>query len=86
MASNKLPVNLNKTNYLLFNPSDINPPVNTINLDSNIIFPSESAKKLDVIFQTDCPLTNMSHPSLNHASFNSVISDVSVLLSLKLLL
>ena len=46
MTSNKLPVTPNKTEYLLFNPSNINPPVNTINLDSNIISPSGSAKTL----------------------------------------
>ena len=53
MTSNKLSVNPNKTEYILFNPSNINPPVNTINLDSNIISPSDSAKNLGVIFQTD---------------------------------
>ena len=53
MTLNKLSVNPNKTEYLLFNPSNINPPVYTINLDSNIISPSDSAKNLGVIFQTD---------------------------------
>ena len=53
MTSNKLSVNPNKTEYLLFNPSNINPPVNTINLDSNIISLSDSAKNLGVIFQID---------------------------------
>ena len=56
MTSNKLFVNPNKTEYLLFNPSNINPPVNTINLDSNIISPSNSAKNLGVIFLTDMSL------------------------------
>ena len=42
----KLSVNPNKTEYLLFNPNNVNPPVNTINLDSNIISPSNSAKTL----------------------------------------
>ena len=56
MTSNKLSVNSNKTEYLLFNPSKINPPVNTINLDSNIIFTSVSAKNLGLIFQTDTSL------------------------------
>ena len=56
MTSNKLSINPNKTEYLLFNPSNITPPVNTINLDSNIISPSDSAKKLGVIFQTDMSL------------------------------
>ena len=53
MTSNKLSINPNKTEYLLFNPSNINPPVNTINLDSNIISASDSAKNLSVIFQID---------------------------------
>ena len=53
MTSNKLSVNPNKTEYLLFNPSNINPPINTINVNSYIIFPSDSAKNLGVIFQTD---------------------------------
>ena len=52
MTSNKLSVNPNKTEYLLLNSSNINPSVNTINLDSNIISPSDSAKNLGVIFQT----------------------------------
>ena len=33
MTSNNLSVNPNKTEYLLFIPSNINSPVNTINLD-----------------------------------------------------
>ena len=53
MTSNKLFVNPNKTEYLLFNQSNINLPVNTINLDSNIISYSDSAKNVGVIFQTD---------------------------------
>ena len=52
MTPYKLSVNPNKTEYLLFNPSNINPPVNTINLDSNIISPDNSAKNLGEIFQT----------------------------------
>ena len=53
MTLNKLSVNPNKTDYLLFNPSNISPPVNAINLDYNIISYSNSAKSSDVIFQTD---------------------------------
>ena len=53
MTSNKLFVNPNKSEYQLFNPSNINPPVHIINLGSNIISPSYSAKILGVIFQTD---------------------------------
>ena len=56
MTSNKLSVNLNKTEYLLFNPSNINPSVNTINLDSNIISPSDSPENLSLIFQTGMSL------------------------------
>ena len=53
MTSNKLSVNPNKTEYLLSNQNNINPLVNTINLDCNIISPSDFAKTLGVIFQTD---------------------------------
>ena len=54
--SNKLSVNPNKTEYLLFNPSNINPPINIINLDSNIISRSDSATNLGVLFQTGMSL------------------------------
>ena len=56
MTSNKFSVNPNKTEYLLLNPSNINLLVNTINFDSNYISPSDSAKNLGVIFQTDMSL------------------------------
>ena len=56
MILNKLSVNPNKTEYLPFDRSNINPPVNTINLDSNIISPSDSAKNFGLIFQTDMSL------------------------------
>ena len=56
MTSNKLSVNPNKTECLLFNPSSINLPVNTINRDSNIIPLSDSAKNLGLIFQIDMSL------------------------------
>ena len=56
MISNKLSVNPNKTEYLLFYPNNVNPPIKTINLDSNIIFPSDSAKNLGIIFQIDMSL------------------------------
>ena len=56
MTSNKFSVNANKTECLLFNPSNINHPINTINLNSNIIYPSDSAKNLGVIFQIDMSL------------------------------
>ena len=56
MISNKLSVNPSKTEYLQFNPNNANPPLNTINLDSNIISLSDNAKNLAVIFQTDMSL------------------------------
>ena len=52
MIGNKLSVNPDKTEYLLFNSKNINVPV-SINLNLNIISPSESAKNLGVIFQSD---------------------------------
>ena len=56
MTSNKLSVNPNKTEYLLFNPYNVNLPVNIINLGFNTISPSDNAKTLGVIFQTDMPI------------------------------
>ena len=53
MISNKLSVNPNKAEYLLFNPNNVNLPVNIINLGSNTISPSDSAKNFGVIFQAD---------------------------------
>ena len=53
MISNKLSVNPNKTEYLLFNPNNVNLLVNIINHGSNTISPSDSAKNLGVICQTD---------------------------------
>ena len=53
MISNKLPVIPNKTEYLLFNPNNVNLPVNIIDLGCNTISPSDSANNLGVIFQTD---------------------------------
>ena len=51
MISNKLSVNLNKIEYLLFiNPNDVNLPVNIINLESNNVSLSDCAKKLCVMF------------------------------------
>ena len=86
MISNKLSVNPNKTEYLLFNPNNVNILVNIIILGSNTISPSDSAKNLGVIFQTDMSLENTSHLLLNLASSNFVISVAFVLLSLKQLL
>ena len=53
MISNKLSVNPNKTEYLLFNPNNVHLPVNNINLGSNTISLIDNAKYLGVIFQTD---------------------------------
>ena len=52
MIGNKLSVNPDKTEYLLFNSKNINVPV-SINLNLNTVSPSESAKNLGVIFQSD---------------------------------
>ena len=51
MIGNKLSVNPHNTEYLLFK-KNISVPV-SINLNSNIISPSESAKNLSIIFQSD---------------------------------
>ena len=51
MIGNKLSVNPDKTEYLLFNSKNIN--VLSINLNLNTISPSECAKNLGVIFQWD---------------------------------
>ena len=53
MISNKSSLNPNKTEYLLFNPNNVNFPVNIIDLGSNTVSPSDSAKNLGVIFQID---------------------------------
>ena len=53
MTPKKLSANPNKTEYLQLNPNNVNPPLNTINLGSNIISPSDFVKNLCIIFQTD---------------------------------
>ena len=53
MISNKLYVNPNKTEYHLFNPNNVNFPVNITNLGSNTCSPGDRAKNLGTIFQTD---------------------------------
>ena len=52
MIGNKLSVNPDKTEYLLFNSKNINVPV-SINLNLNTILSSECAKNLGVIFQSN---------------------------------
>ena len=51
MVANKLSVNPNKTDYLLFNPKHFNNPNCSIDIDSNIISPNNSAKSL-VLFSS----------------------------------
>ena len=51
MVANKLSVNPNKTEYLSFNPKNLNNPNCSINIDSNIISPTNSAKTL-VLFSS----------------------------------
>ena len=58
MVANKLSVNPNKTEYLLFNPKHFNNPNCSINIDSNIISPNDSAKNLYVVFQFDMSMDN----------------------------
>ena len=53
LVANMLSANPNKTEYLLFNSRNINLQVTNINLDSDIISPSYSAKNLGVLFQSD---------------------------------
>ena len=53
MVANKLCVNLNETEYLLFNPKHFYNPNCSINIDSNIILPNDSAKNFGVVFQSD---------------------------------
>ena len=53
IVANKLSVNPNKTEYLLFFPNHFNNPNCSINIDSNIISPNNSAKNLGVVFQSD---------------------------------
>ena len=84
MISNKLSVNPNKTEYLLFNPNNVNLSVNINNLGSNTISLRDSAKNLGAIFQTNMSMDkHTSHLLLNLASLNSVISVTFVFLSLK---
>ena len=53
MAANKLFVNPNKMEYLLFNPKFSNNPNCNINIDFNIISPNDYAKNLGVVFQSN---------------------------------
>ena len=53
MVANRLSVNPNKTEYLLFNPKHFIYPNCSINIDSNIITLNSSAKNLGVVFQSE---------------------------------
>ena len=53
IVANKLSVNPNKMEYLLFNPKHFNNQNCSININSNIILPNNSAKNLGVVFQSD---------------------------------
>ena len=61
MVANKLSVIPNKTQYLIFNPKHFNNPNCSINIDSNIISPNDSAKNLGVIFQSDMSIDNITN-------------------------
>ena len=50
MVANKLSVNPNKMEYLLFNPKNLNNPNCSINIDSNIISPTNSVNNFGVVF------------------------------------
>ena len=58
MVANKLSANPNKTEYLLFNPRNINLQVINTNLDSDVISLSYSTKNFCVLFQSDISLDN----------------------------
>ena len=85
MTSNKFSANPNKTEYLLFDPNNLNFPVNIINPGSNTISPSDCAKNLGLIFQTDMSM-DKHVSSIVKSCFLQLrdFRDVSVLLSLKL--
>ena len=53
MVATKLSVNLNKTEYLLFNPKHFNNPNCSINIDSHIVSPNGLTKNLGVVFHSD---------------------------------
>ena len=72
MIGNKLSVNPDKTEYLLFNSKNINVLV-SIYLNLNTISPSESTKDHDVIFESDMFMDNhISSVVKSFVSFNSV--------------
>ena len=83
MIGNKLSVNPDKTDYLLFNSKNINVPF-SINLNLNTISPSECAKNLGVIFQSDMSVDK--HQSLNFVSISFVNFAILEIISQNLLL
>ena len=64
LVVNKLFANPNKTVYLLFNSRNIKLQIINVNLASDIISLSYSAKNLDILFQSEMSLNN-------HISFNN---------------
>ena len=64
MVVSKLSVNLNKTEYLLFNPKHFNNLHCSINTDSNIIPPNNFAKILYVVLQSDMCMSMDKHISV----------------------
>ena len=57
MSTNKLVINPNKTEYILIGSPIQNPPPN-LNLCSSVITPTDHAKNLGVIFESDLSLNN----------------------------
>ena len=61
MVSNKLSVNPNKTEYLLFTKKKFKNPNCNICTDSNIISPNDSAKNLGVIVHSDVSMDKQTY-------------------------
>ena len=51
MVANKLSVNSNKMEYLLFNPKHFKNAKCSINIDSNIFSPNDFATNIGIVFQ-----------------------------------
>ena len=85
MIGNKLSVNPDKTEYILFNSKNINVPV-SINLNLNTILPSECAKNLGVIFQSDMSMDKHISSVVKLVSISFVKFAILEVLSLYLLL
>ena len=59
MTINKLSVNPNKTEYILFNPNNTNLPLNIINLSSNTISSNDSTRNLNVVFHINISMDKL---------------------------